>query len=126
MIGAGTALTADLLDAQGQHQGGLLAPGLRLLQQCLPQAITTLPPAAPPTSPLALAQATAPALTQGAWACAAGLVERLQAQYAPDIVLLHGGDARLLQTVLRIPCQVMPELVLQGLACWLEETRCAA
>ncbi len=124
VIGAGTALTADLLDAQGQHQGGLLAPGLRLLADSLPQALSHLPPAAPLAPPLALAQTTAAALAQGALACAIGLVERLHVQYGPDQILLHGGDAAMLQAALNLPCQVRPELVLQGLACWLEEMRC--
>jgi acetyl-CoA C-acetyltransferase len=43
VVSAGTALTADMLDAQGVFLGGIIAPGLRLMQQSLAAGTAGLP-----------------------------------------------------------------------------------
>jgi type III pantothenate kinase len=43
LVMAGTALTIDALDAQGNFLGGLIAPGLRTMQQALHQRTAQLP-----------------------------------------------------------------------------------
>ncbi|MDP1069535.1 type III pantothenate kinase, partial [Klebsiella pneumoniae] len=35
VVDCGSAITLDLLDAEGRHQGGYILPGLRLMQQSL-------------------------------------------------------------------------------------------
>lgn len=129
VVSAGTALTLDLLDAQGQHQGGLIAPGLSLLRKTLHAKVPALP-ATPATllGATTLARATEPALANGALYCALGLIERVYADvcvsHAPLTLLLHGGDADYLSTNLSIPWQLVPELVFWGLMCWTEAYTC--
>ncbi len=43
IVMAGTALTIDALDAQGNFLGGLITPGLRIMQQALHQGTAQLP-----------------------------------------------------------------------------------
>ena len=37
IIDAGTAITVDLIDADGRHKGGLIMPGLRMMREALQQ-----------------------------------------------------------------------------------------
>ena len=120
VVGVGTALTLDLIDAGGQHLGGRIAPSPALMREALHARTPVLPLAG--GARLAFAADTADALASGCEGAALALVadgvaaarERLGS--APT-VLLHGGGAPALQAALPDAIAV-PSLVLQGLACW--------
>ncbi len=75
VAGAGTALTLDVLAADGQHLGGLIAPGPQLMQQSLLEATARVRPQRPGEI-LELADNTADAVASGCWQAAAALIER--------------------------------------------------
>lgn len=121
LAGVGTALTVDLLDAQGRHRGGRIAPSPDLMRQALHARAPHLP--AQGGDYLEFAADTGDALASGCEGAALALVEQSRAAAgallgrAPE-VLVHGGGARALLD--RLPGAVAaPALVLEGLARWL-------
>lgn len=120
LVGVGTALTIDLLAADGQHQGGLIAPSPTLMRQALHARASQLP--AEGGRVVDFADNTHDALAGGSLGMALGLVERslrqgrLQLGTTPELVI-HGGGAAPLLPLLG-PARHVPSLVLDGLAQW--------
>jgi type III pantothenate kinase len=120
VVGVGTAITVDLLDADGRHRGGRIAPSPTLMRLALHQRAPVLP--ASGGAYLEFATDTGDALASGCDGAALGLVEhsmdaatRLLGD-APAL-LMHGGGAPALLP--RLPSAVhAPTLVLEGLAHW--------
>ncbi len=123
VIDAGTALTADALDAQGRHRGGWIVPGLALMRRSLAtgaeglraMAAETYTDAAP-----AFAVSTAEAIAQGTRAALAGCVREAVAVcgcagLGEVPIVLTGGDAVRLAAWLERPFHHEPALVLEGL-----------
>lgn len=118
VVGVGTALTLDLLDPDGLHHGGCIAPSPTLMREALNARIAQLPLEG--GAPVDFGTATADALAAGCTGAALGLVERsreaaaARAGRAPAL-LLHGGGADAL-----LPClphaRHVPSLVMDGLA----------
>lgn len=110
----GTAATVDALDATGEFRGGLILPGVALMQQSLWQRTAGIPPSAGqferfPTS-------TADAVHTGALLAIAGAVERMaEALGGGAQIVLTGGDAGLIAPLLRPAPLVIENLVLEGL-----------
>ncbi len=138
IVNLGTAVTIDALSSkhnEGVFLGGLILPGLRLMQQALvsgTQGITQIEGKFEN-----FATNTADAVHSGACLAVAGAIvaasNQLRDQLAPNVVtqpkiILSGGDAALLMPILlkQLPIelsdQVMlcDELVLQGLY-WLDK-----
>jgi type III pantothenate kinase len=122
LAGCGTALTLDALAADGRHLGGLIAPGPRLMQQSVLDA-TVRVTADASARIVEAADNTGDALVSGCWHAAAALVERFAAHMAGALggaprLLLGGGDAEALATVLERPSELLPDAVLRGLSVW--------
>ena len=120
IAGVGTALTIDLLDAEGLHRGGRIGPSPRVMREALHHAAVQLP--AQGGSYLEFAADTADALASGCEGAALGLIERSLRQAeqmlgtAPTL-LLHGGGVDALTSHLPDALRA-PSLVLEGLALW--------
>ena len=122
LAGVGTALTLDALAADGQHLGGLIAPGPQLMQQSLLGATARVRPERPGEI-LELADNTADAVVSGCWQAAAALIERFALRMVPRLggkpaLILGGGDATPLLPLLSLPAQLSQDAVLRGLAVW--------
>ena len=120
VVGVGTALTVDLLDADGRHHGGRIAASPTLMRQALHQRAAQLPETGGRYREFA--DDTDGALASGCLGAALALVERsrdaarhLLAE-APSL-LLHGGGAADLAPHLA-DAVTDPMLVLRGLAQW--------
>jgi len=118
VIDAGTALTVDVVDNQGYHLGGLIMPGLNLMQQSLLSGTAGINDVT--QSSLLLADNTADAVSAGCvQLLIAGirpLIERIESQYDLNLVsVVTGGDAELL--VEQAGCGLILEkwLILDGL-----------
>jgi type III pantothenate kinase len=116
----GTALTVDALAADGQHLGGLIAPGPELMQQSVLSATGRV--AMRRNGQVAeFGTSTEDGLFSGCWLAAAALIERSyralgkKAASEPTL-LLTGGGGETLAPLLSIPSQRAPLLVLEGLA----------
>lgn len=121
IIDCGSALTVDLLRADGTHDGGYILPGLRMMQQCLLERtgrVVAEPLMAEQMTP---GQSTRECLAHGALRSVTALLDRLMtelpARYDNGLEwLLTGGDAPHIRPHLREACRLVPDLVLQGLA----------
>lgn len=129
IVGVGTALTIDLLDADGCHHGGRIAPSPALMRQALHQRAPHLPDGDDQgrNGYTEFADDTGAALVSGCVGAALGLVERSRAEAARAMgtmprLLLHGGGAQALQPYLD-DSQLAPALVLEGLAQWVRNIR---
>lgn|SRR5690554_94551 len=119
VIDAGTAITVDLVDQDGQHLGGLIAPGGRHLQNILSSS-TGLN--APGLCEVRMPQQnTSGCLSAGVKTMLAGFVlqvcyegRQLLGQEAQ--VVLTGGGAGQLSGLIAGACHVVPDLVFAGLA----------
>jgi type III pantothenate kinase len=120
VVGVGTALTVDLLAADGVHHGGRIAPSPTLMREALAARAPQLPING--GAYVEFADDTLDALASGCEGAALALVERsLAAAHARlgarPALLLHGGGAESLREQLS-DAQLAPDLVLEGLACW--------
>jgi len=125
VVGVGTALTIDLLDADGRHHGGRIAPSPALMRAALHQRARQLPETGGVYAEFA--DDTQSALASGCEGAAVALIERsLDAGtrllgIAPGL-LLHGGGAAAL--VAHLPqAELASHLVLRGLAHWAQQAR---
>lgn len=120
VVGVGTALTIDWLDADGRHRGGRIAPSPALMREALHARVAQLPGAG--GRYVEFAPDTDDALESGCIGAALALVERsLQAAAtqagAMPLLLLHGGGGEALRELLPQAIDA-PTLVLEGLARW--------
>ncbi|NJR44320.1 type III pantothenate kinase [bacterium] len=114
----GTALTIDVVQPDGQHLGGLIAPGPSLMQASLHRSTADLPLGGGQYA--ALAHATRDAIYSGSVAAAAALIQRVVATYTNSQLILSGGAAQMLLPALNERPQwprldLQPDLVLRGL-----------
>lgn len=128
VIDCGTAITVDFLDAAGQHLGGYIIPGLRLMQQSLAQRTDAIQLLSQPAgAATGLKHSTEPGkstsecIGHGLLMAATGLVEvscrKMEMQMGkPFHYLLTGGNAEQLASCLGEGVQLEPHLVLLGLA----------
>ncbi|MGQ0502672.1 MAG: type III pantothenate kinase [Panacagrimonas sp.] len=113
---AGTALTVDVVDAQGQHRGGVIAAGLRTSENAVLGA-TRFPTREAPLPPHAgLGLDTESCVRQGAMLSVLGAIDRAACEVCPGARrYLCGGDAPTLLPLLGAGWEHRPALVLEGL-----------
>ena len=132
-VSIGTALTIDVVDCDGRHRGGLIAPGPTLMLQSLLRDTAQIAPRAKtggrarrtvaadePRLPM-LADDTGTAIELGCLSAAAALVDRTitdvtRALRGRPVVFLTGGGADAVAPLLRSACKQREDLVLRGLA----------
>jgi type III pantothenate kinase len=114
VVNCGTATTVDALSESGEFLGGLILPGIELMQRSLSGATAQLQPeqgnyAAFPCN-------TADAMFSGAIQASCGAIERQHALMGAEVpVILGGGSGAQLERLLNLPLRVEDNLVLQGL-----------
>jgi type III pantothenate kinase len=121
IVSAGSALTVDLLDAAGQHRGGVIAPSPEHMRAALAARFPALAYAG--GEALDFAADTADAVAGGSLGAAVGLVERAHRQatrllgLAPRVLIAGGGGVRLGEALeIDAAIDAAPALVLEGLA----------
>ena len=120
LVGVGTALTIDLLDATGTHLGGRIAPSPTVMRQALNRQVAQLPACG--GSYVEFAVDTPDALASGCVGAALGLIQRSLADAGSRLgtapaLYLHGGGGEELRSLLP-QARWSPRLVLEGLAQW--------
>lgn len=120
VLDCGTAVTLDAIDGTGNHLGGLIVPGLRMMWDSL-FARTSIPVRQFKEHRAILGEDTDECISGGALQAIAGMTERVRDRLhigsgmQPQIVLT-GSDARKIGDQLDFPHRYVPDLVLQGLA----------
>lgn len=122
VVNCGTAITIDTLSGQGKFLGGLILPGVELMQRNLVASTNQLKPEQ--GKYVAFPLNTADALFSGAIQACCGAIERQYALLEDDSVpvVLSGGAAGVLQKNIRLSLKVVDNLVLQGLLLISQET----
>lgn len=120
VVGIGTAITLDLVDADGLHRGGRIAPSPALMREALHAHAAQLPEH--DGEVVAFADNTLDALRSGCDGAALALIrDAMDAGTAlldvPPQLLLHGGGVDALSG-LGSDAVRAPALVLEGLAVW--------
>jgi len=120
VIDAGSALTFDLVLADGTHQGGLIMPGLGKLRRSFDKFCT---------ESQQLHNQQLADNTSDAWACGTGQmftsvvnaqIEHYLDEFGDLMVVLSGGDSKLLALRLNHAVQLQPNLVLEGLSIYAQ------
>lgn len=122
VIDCGTAITLDTLMDDGAHAGGIILPGLGLMQRALcdhTQLIATDVNVPYPLTPYA--RSTSAAVQLGALYAVVGSIERAVADTEAALGaavsrIITGGNAQAVLAHLSGHYQHQPDLVLQGLA----------
>jgi type III pantothenate kinase len=129
VLSAGTAVTFDAVDAGGLHLGGLIMPGARLQAAALDRDTSNIGRTASMTAVARglelLGRNTDAAVAHGAWLAIAAALDRAVATVARalgtvPVVFLTGGDAEVLQGWLETRVELRADLVLEGLALFVD------
>jgi type III pantothenate kinase len=121
IVDCGTAITLDILAADGVHQGGLILPGVEMMKHMLLKNTAVKNTSCTQEPAQLFAMSTEDAINSGAVYMAVAAIDRVVADMAgapgacPDVVLT-GGDASRILALLACPARHDPELVLKGLA----------
>lgn len=121
VVDCGTALTIDVLSAEGLHVGGLIAPGMAMMHQSLLENTAQIE-ADDVTSPSVFdVRDTASAVQAGIMAASVGAVQQVLQQCQErglenPCCVLTGGDAQILLPALPEVSVFEAEWVLKGLA----------
>ena len=126
LASAGSAMTVDLLDKDGQHLGGLIAPMPAQMRSALATRFAQLD--LPEGAALDFATDSADAIASGARSAALGLLEHSWRRACvllgkEPTVLIGGGSAELLLQAEVPGAQAVPTLVLDGLARYVREAK---
>lgn len=115
VVGCGTATTIDALSDSGEFIGGLILPGIELMQRSLSSATANLRVGEGKYTDFP--DNTVDALFGGAIQATSGAIQRQYAllNVAGAPVLLSGGAAGSLLPQLDLPLQRLDDMVLQGL-----------
>lgn len=126
-VAIGTAMTIDLVGADGRHWGGAIIPAPSLMVSSLLNGTSGIrrraQGGAHGRGPALFGRSTRAAVEQGARFAAAAAVERAVSE-ARDLVgrtpqlVLTGGGAPGLRPLIRRANLLVPDLALEGLAAW--------
>ena len=128
VVGCGTAITVDTVNKQGEHLGGLIAPGCHLMKTVLIERTHDVKITDSDAALIMFGTNTAAAVNNGALYAAVGFIERVVADIETQlgdtvIKVITGGDAPMITTHLQQPYLQEPQLVLIGLALYVGETK---
>jgi type III pantothenate kinase len=124
VVDAGTAVKVDSVDANGNHLGGLIVPGIHMMREALLDQTSDIARAVEQSTPSmagVLANNTIGAVSRGAVFALAGMADRAaeiieQSTGVKPKLFITGGDAGMITGTMRMRGEIVPDLVLQGLA----------
>jgi type III pantothenate kinase len=130
VVGVGTAMTIDLVDAAGRHRGGAIIPAPTLMVDTLlknTDGIRRRAQGGAGGGNSLFGRSTRAALVQGSRYAAAALIDRAVGEARAlvrgrsPLVVVTGGGAPSVQPLVRSACVSVPDLVLRGLAAFSSE-----
>jgi type III pantothenate kinase len=124
VVDAGTAVKVDSVDANGLHLGGLIVPGIHMMREALLKRTHDIARAVEQSTPSmagVLANNTIGAVSRGAVFALAGMADRAaeiieQNTGVKPQLFITGGDAGMITGTMRARGEIVPDLVLRGLA----------
>jgi type III pantothenate kinase len=121
VVDAGTAVTVDFCDEQGNFIGGAIAPGVKLMLAAMHEKTARLPLVKMERPRGVAGKSTAEAMRLGVYQAIRGLVKEMVESYATELghwpdLIATGGDAELLFGGWELVHAVAPDLTLYGIA----------
>jgi type III pantothenate kinase len=124
VVGVGTAMTIDLVDAEGRHRGGAIVPAPNLMVAALlanTHGIRRRARGGAVRGKGIFARSTRDAIERGSRYAAAALIDRAVEEASgllarEPLVVLTGGEREVVRPLLRSRSVGVPDLVLRGLA----------
>ena len=116
----GTATTFDVINADGDYVGGVIAPGINLSVEALHRAAAMLPKVSVTRPQTVIGKHTTPAMQSGIYwgyvGLIEGLVERIRNEYGEKLrVVATGGLAPMFEPAVDVIQEVDRNLTLRGL-----------
>ncbi len=116
VVDCGSAITVDLINADGQHEGGFIVPGLQLMQRSLGEHAANLNYYPKSNINIEPGTNTTAAINHGVLIMALGMLEKVKLNWGTDRYwYLTGGDAAILSSFIKWQHEINPELVMDGL-----------
>jgi type III pantothenate kinase len=116
VVDSGTATTIDLMNAQGEHEGGYILPGLSLAQSAL-TTNTCIPEQPELAQQVKIPMSTAETMNFSMPAATAALAEQCASSLANNAtIILTGGGATALSAHMSSPIIQAEYLIFEGLA----------
>lgn len=124
VIDSGTAITFDVITGKGEFLGGAIAPGFNTIARSLHQNCALLPLiTAPDKRPAIVGKNTKEAMSSGIYFGSIGLVKNIMQELMKKVgsgkldvrIILTGGDAELIKSILPNKTEIIPYLTLRGL-----------
>jgi type III pantothenate kinase len=119
VIDAGTCITYDFLDKDGNYHGGSISPGLSMRFQAVHTFTAKLPLVSPKWGVTLIGDSTEASIQSGVvngmLAEIDGIIRQYQEKFSDLKVILCGGDAGFFENQLKASIFASPELVLIGL-----------
>ena len=121
IVDCGTAVTLDFLAADGVHRGGLILPGVDMIERMLLNNTADIKLSDNPQFATPFASGTGEAVHGGAIYMVTATIDRIVADMGVESgprpeVIITGGDAGQIQSLLSCSPRHEPALVLKGLA----------
>ncbi len=126
IVDCGTSLTVDVINKHGKHLGGLLLPGIHTMRQALSNFTDgcSMKPRLSSPSQMGnslLATNTEEGMIGGTIFAAVAYVERFLSEIEDEIaeplkLVITGGEAELILSLVQKPLIYRPNLVLEGIA----------
>lgn len=118
VVNAGTTMTVDALSGEGVFLGGVIVPGLELMRRSLASGTAQLP--FKEGAFCYFPDNTADAIFSGAINALSGAIERMHGYMAQTgqpnaLIVLSGGAAPVIEPRLNFKCELVDNLVLEGL-----------
>lgn len=125
VIDAGTACTVDLMTGDGVFHGGVIMPGLRLMEEGLQEHAPALPSVSRELPDRWPGKSTRESLQWGLTGAFRDAIDaaikRYLVQWPMADIWLTGGDAELLQELISWDAKISETLVFEGLYRWIME-----
>ncbi len=120
IVDCGTAVTIDVLNDEGQHLGGMIVPGIELMQDALRDKTNDINMDRNDSGTGLLAADTGNAIEAGTLYALVALIDRVRQDIATELdidlpLIISGGDADLVQSLLSCESTYEPMLIFQGM-----------
>jgi len=130
VVGIGTAMTVDLVGADGRHHGGAIIPAPALMVGTLLErthGIRRRARGGAAGRAGLFGRSTRAAVVQGARYAAAALIDRATEEARAlvgrkPLVMIHGGEAESVRPLVVSACVGVPDLILRGLSVLAESS----
>ena len=119
VVDAGSAITVDYILASGRHEGGLIAPGLGLMNNALYRQTSAVKVKRPKlVKDWQFGRDTSQCVEGGLGAVVAGFLRQVLSRVSDDTqIIITGGDGMVLAQWLPESAVFVEHLVLEGLLC---------